>query len=137
MIHFQRNINYFWCTTHFHSHYVVLCVVMNFAYISGLWSHHFNQNRKFNANFIHREGDFFVNHDTMTSNFRPLQITTVGDSIVGKTSMIITYTSNEFPKENHPNSASCMISNISVDGRNFSLFHSDTSGIAENYFIFT
>lgn len=35
-------------------------------------------------------------------NLRPLKITCVGDGMVGKTCLLITYTQNEFPKEYVP-----------------------------------
>lgn len=38
----------------------------------------------------------------MVSNMRPLKITTVGDGMVGKTCLLITYTQNEFPQEYVP-----------------------------------
>lgn len=38
----------------------------------------------------------------MASNLRPLKITCVGDGMVGKTCLLITYTQNEFPEEYVP-----------------------------------
>ena len=38
----------------------------------------------------------------MATNLRPLKITCVGDGMVGKTCLLITYTQNEFPIEYVP-----------------------------------
>ena len=38
----------------------------------------------------------------MTSRIRPIKITAVGDGMVGKTCMLITYTRKKFPSEYDP-----------------------------------
>lgn len=65
----------------------------------------------------------------MTSNLRPLKITTVGDGMVGKTCLLITYTSNEFPMEYVPTVFDNHACNISVDGKDFALTLWDTAGM--------
>lgn len=65
----------------------------------------------------------------MTSNLRPLKIVIVGDGMVGKTCLLITYTRNEFPQEYVPTVFENHQCNISVDGKNFALTLWDTAGM--------
>lgn len=64
----------------------------------------------------------------MASNLRPMKITTVGDGMVGKTCLLITYTQNEFPNEYVPTVFDNHACNISVDGKEYSLTLWDTAG---------
>lgn len=59
---------------------------------------------------------------------RPLKITTVGDGMVGKTCMLITYTRNEFPTEYVPTVFDNHACNIHIDGTEYSLTLWDTAG---------
>lgn len=65
----------------------------------------------------------------MTANLRPLKITTVGDGMVGKTCMLVTYTLNEFPREYVPTVFENLGSNLMVDGKDFALTLWDTAGL--------
>lgn len=68
-------------------------------------------------------------YKTMTSNnLRPLKITTVGDGMVGKTCLLITYTANEFPIDYVPTVFDNHACNLSVDGKEFALTLWDTAG---------
>lgn len=64
----------------------------------------------------------------MISRNRPIKVTTIGDGTVGKTCMLIAYTTNEFPSEYVPtvfdNYAGC----IDVDGQEFDMTLWDTAG---------
>lgn len=65
----------------------------------------------------------------MTSNLRPLKITTVGDGMVGKTCLLITYTQNEFPRDYVPTVFDNHACNLTVDGKEFALTLWDTAGL--------
>lgn len=64
----------------------------------------------------------------MASNLRPMKITTVGDGMVGKTCLLITYTQNEFPNEYVPTVFDNHACNITVDGKEYALTLWDTAG---------
>lgn len=65
----------------------------------------------------------------MASNLRGLKITTVGDGMVGKTCLLITYTQNVFPEEYVPTVFDNHACNIMVDGKDYALTLWDTAGI--------
>lgn len=64
----------------------------------------------------------------MASSLRPLKITTVGDGMVGKTCLLITYTQNEFPQEYVPTVFDNHACNLTVDGMDYNLTLWDTAG---------
>lgn len=61
-------------------------------------------------------------------NMRPLKITTVGDGMVGKTCLLITYVRNEFPSEYVPTVFDNHACNITVDEKEYALTLWDTAG---------
>ncbi|KAG8330976.1 hypothetical protein J6590_051344 [Homalodisca vitripennis] len=62
------------------------------------------------------------------SRIRPLKITAVGDGMVGKTCMLITYTSQQFPTEYVPTVFDNYADNITVDGQEYNMTLWDTAG---------
>lgn len=64
----------------------------------------------------------------MASNPRPLKITTVGDGMVGKTCLLITYTANEFPLDYVPTVFDNHACNLTIEGKEFNLTLWDTAG---------
>lgn len=64
----------------------------------------------------------------MASNIRALKITTVGDGMVGKTCLLITYTQNEFPHEYVPTVFDNHACNITLDEKEYNLTLWDTAG---------
>ncbi|XP_012235619.2 ras-like GTP-binding protein RhoL isoform X1 [Linepithema humile] len=59
---------------------------------------------------------------------RKIKITTVGDGMVGKTCMLITYTKKEFPTEYVPTVFDNYVDNICVGGHQFEMTLWDTAG---------
>ncbi|XP_057339621.1 ras-like GTP-binding protein RhoL [Microplitis mediator] len=64
----------------------------------------------------------------MASRIRPIKITAVGDGMVGKTCLLITYTTKKFPTEYVPTVFDNYIDNIFVDGQEFNVTLWDTAG---------
>ncbi|XP_050478803.1 ras-like GTP-binding protein RhoL isoform X1 [Bombus huntii] len=62
------------------------------------------------------------------SRHRPIKVTTIGDGTVGKTCMLITYTTNEFPSEYVPTVFDNYAGSICVDGQEFDMTLWDTAG---------
>lgn len=59
---------------------------------------------------------------------RPIKVTTIGDGMVGKTCMLITYTTREFPSEYVPTVFDNYAGSIRVDGQEYDMTLWDTSG---------
>lgn len=62
------------------------------------------------------------------SRRRPIKITTIGDGTVGKTCMLITYTTKEFPSEYVPTIFDNFAGTLCVDGQEFDMTLWDTAG---------
>ncbi|KAK7866083.1 hypothetical protein R5R35_013580 [Gryllus longicercus] len=62
------------------------------------------------------------------NRIRPIKITAVGDGMVGKTCMLITYTQKQFPKEYVPTVFDNYADNIIVDEQEFNMTLWDTAG---------
>ncbi len=63
------------------------------------------------------------------SSVTNLKLVMVGDGAVGKTSMLITYTTGEFPTEYLPHAFDYQDINMVVDGQQCSLGLWDTAGV--------
>ncbi|XP_046990877.1 ras-like GTP-binding protein RhoL isoform X1 [Schistocerca americana] len=68
------------------------------------------------------QGNPAINH------YRPIKITAVGDGMVGKTCMLITYSTKRFPVEYVPTVFDNYADNITVDGQEFNMTLWDTAG---------
>ncbi|KAK9512918.1 hypothetical protein O3M35_001229 [Rhynocoris fuscipes] len=66
--------------------------------------------------------------DVSSSKLRPLKITAVGDGMVGKTCLLITYTTKRFPTEYVPTVFDNFADSIVVDGQDFNMTLWDTAG---------
>lgn len=64
----------------------------------------------------------------MVSRARPIKVTAVGDGMVGKTCLLITYTTKKFPTDYVPTVFDNYADNICVDGQEFSMTLWDTAG---------
>ncbi|CAB3367013.1 Hypothetical predicted protein [Cloeon dipterum] len=59
---------------------------------------------------------------------RPLKVTAVGDGMVGKTCLLITYTAKKFPNDYVPTVFDNYADNIEVDGQEYNMTLWDTAG---------
>lgn len=84
--------------------------------------------KKLNQQFLLTFQNICFLTDKMAKSLRPLKITTVGDGMVGKTCLLITYTQNEFPVEYVPTVFDNHATNILVDGKDYNLTLWDTAG---------
>ncbi|XP_069687321.1 ras-like GTP-binding protein RhoL isoform X3 [Periplaneta americana] len=62
------------------------------------------------------------------NRIRPIKVTAVGDGMVGKTCLLITYVSKRFPTEYVPTVFDNYADNITVDGQDFNMTLWDTAG---------
>ncbi|XP_067014417.1 ras-like GTP-binding protein RhoL [Anabrus simplex] len=63
-----------------------------------------------------------------SNRIRPIKITAVGDGMVGKTCLLITYTNKQFPQEYVPTVFDNYADNINVDNQEFNMTLWDTAG---------
>uniref|UniRef100_A0A336MC96 CSON015063 protein n=1 Tax=Culicoides sonorensis TaxID=179676 RepID=A0A336MC96_CULSO len=91
-----------------------------------------NEKKQNQEESVHIESCFpdlsaWFKSDSM-AHLRPLKITTVGDGMVGKTCLLITYTANSFPEEYVPTVFDNHATIITVDGKEYNLTLWDTAG---------
>ncbi|XP_077294606.1 ras-like GTP-binding protein RhoL [Arctopsyche grandis] len=63
-----------------------------------------------------------------SGKIRPIKITIVGDGAVGKTCMLVTYTTRQFPNEYIPTVFDNFVDHLTVDGQSYNMTLWDTAG---------
>lgn len=74
-------------------------------------------------------------YEAMNMKTAPLKITTIGDEMIGKTCLLVTYTKNEFPKDYVQTIYDNHTCNLGIDGKEYEVTLWDTAGLTQIFYL--